>query len=149
MDDGELAEFIRAQVSSYIDERVTAGDARPDAERIALEQIAALFPGGHPAPGQLVFRILDDGDDRIGLLWIGPQTPQRSGAFWVWSVEIDAAYRGRGFGRTAMRLAEEAARTHGATELGLNVFGPNVVARSLYESMGYEPTAINMRKSLI
>ena len=48
-----------------------------------------------------------------------------------------------------MTLAEEAARNHGATELGLNVFGHNAVARSLYESMGYQTTAVNMRKSLV
>jgi ribosomal protein S18 acetylase RimI-like enzyme len=149
VEEGELAEFISGQLSSYVDERVGAGEPRPEAERIAQVQITALFPGGHPAVGQLVFRILDEGGDRIGLLWIGPHSPNRPESFWVWSVEIDAEYRGRGFGRMAMRLAEETARAHGATELGLNVFGPNLVARSLYESMGYEPTAINMRKSLV
>ncbi len=61
---------------------------------------------------------------------------------------IDPAHRGRGLGRAAMVLAEEAARSQGASELGLNVFGPNTVARRLYESLGYETTAVNMRKPL-
>ena len=47
-----------------------------------------------------------------------------------------------------MLLAEHQARAHGATQLGLNVFGHNTVARQLYDSMGYELTAINMRKQL-
>jgi GNAT superfamily N-acetyltransferase len=69
----------------------------------------------------------------VGSLWIGPHGPDRADAFWVWDVEIDAPHRGRGLGRAAMLLAEEAARAHGATELGLNVFGPNTVARHLYD----------------
>lgn len=67
---------------------------------------------------------------------------------WVFYVEVDEARRGSGLGRAAMVLAEEDARAHGATELGLNVFGPNTVARHLYESLGFEPTAINMVKQL-
>ena len=47
-----------------------------------------------------------------------------------------------------MLLAEDEARGHGATELGLNVFGSNRVARHLYDSLGYETTAVQMRKPL-
>jgi ribosomal protein S18 acetylase RimI-like enzyme len=37
---------------------------------------------------------------------------------------------------------------HGAEEIGLNVFGQNTVARSLYESSGYEISSLQMRKWL-
>ncbi len=47
-----------------------------------------------------------------------------------------------------MELAEAEARLRGATELGLNVFGHNQVARQLYESMGYTATSIQMKKNL-
>jgi ribosomal protein S18 acetylase RimI-like enzyme len=47
-----------------------------------------------------------------------------------------------------MLLAEDEARKRGATELGLNVFGTNAVARHLYESLGYNPTSIRMAKKL-
>ena len=68
--------------------------------------------------------------------------------YWVWNVEVDEPYRGRGLGRAAMVLAEDAACDHGATELGLSVFGHNPVARHLYESMGYVTKTVQMRKSL-
>jgi ribosomal protein S18 acetylase RimI-like enzyme len=45
-----------------------------------------------------------------------------------------------------MRLAEDEARARGMTSLGLNVHGQNTVARSLYESLGYEITALQMKK---
>ncbi|KQN41066.1 N-acetyltransferase [Frigoribacterium sp. Leaf44] len=41
---------------------------------------------------------------------------------------------------------EQAAARHGAETLGLNVFGYNEVARHLYESLGYETTAVQMKK---
>ena len=39
-------------------------------------------------------------------------------------------------------------REHGAVTLGLNVFGFNSIARSLYRSLGYEESAVQMRKKL-
>jgi ribosomal protein S18 acetylase RimI-like enzyme len=47
-----------------------------------------------------------------------------------------------------MRLAEDQARAAGASQIGLNVFGHNTVARHLYEALGYETTAVLMRKDL-
>lgn len=55
---------------------------------------------------------------------------------------------GQGFGRRGMQLAEDYARSHGATTLGLSVFGFNHAARGLYESLGYEVTSVKMRKAL-
>jgi ribosomal protein S18 acetylase RimI-like enzyme len=47
-----------------------------------------------------------------------------------------------------MLLAEDLARVNGATTIGLNVFGHNRIARDLYNSLGYEESAVVMRKSL-
>jgi ribosomal protein S18 acetylase RimI-like enzyme len=61
---------------------------------------------------------------------------------------VGEAFRGRGYGRAAMQLAEEEARRHGLRRLGLNVFGHNPVASSLYTSLGYEVTSQYMTKRL-
>ena len=42
---------------------------------------------------------------------------------WVYDVEIEPAYRGHGYGRRAMLLAEAEARARGMTSIGLNVHG--------------------------
>jgi len=47
-----------------------------------------------------------------------------------------------------MLLAEQRCRQLGLTSLRLNVFGPNVVARRLYESLGYEITSQSMANQL-
>jgi ribosomal protein S18 acetylase RimI-like enzyme len=114
---------------------------------MADQRLGQLFPGGQPAPGQYVFRLHADGQP-VGTLWIGIGPAGNADRWWVWAVEVDQAARGQGIGRRAMQLAEKEARAHGATELGLNVFGQNTVARSLYESLGYQITAINMRMQL-
>jgi ribosomal protein S18 acetylase RimI-like enzyme len=149
MSEDEVGAFVVGAMGSYIEERIASGEQPDEARRVAKEQTGSFFPDGKPAPGHLLYRVVDDGAADVGSLWIGPRTPGNPQAYWVWDVEIDAAHRGQGLGRVAMTLAEEAARNHGATELGLNVFGHNAVARSLYESMGYQTTAVNMRKSLV
>ncbi len=148
MTEDEVATYVAGQLGHYIGERIGMGEEPDQARSVAEDQFARLFPDGKPAPGQLVYRVLDDAGTDVGTLWIGPREPERPEKFWVWYVEIDEVQRGRGLGRAAMLLAEREARAHAATELGLNVFGHNTVARQLYESIGYEPTTINMRKRL-
>lgn len=47
-----------------------------------------------------------------------------------------------------MLLAESHVRSRGGSALALNVFGFNTAARTLYESLGYETTSLQMRKPL-
>lgn len=145
--DDELRDWLGSQQDEYIAERVRAGETPEEARRVADRQYAALFPDGSPAPGHLVSRVVEDGTP-VGWLWIGPHSPERPQSFWIWDIVIDEPYRGGGRGRAAMILAEEQARTAGATDLGLNVFGHNLVARHLYESLGYETASVQMRKIL-
>ena len=87
------------------------------------------------------------GDVAVGWLWLGVPGPDPDPLMaWVFEIEIEAPFRGRGYGRAAMERAEDEARAHGMTSLGLNVHGQNMVARSLYESLGYEVTAMQMKK---
>jgi ribosomal protein S18 acetylase RimI-like enzyme len=106
-----------------------------------------MFPDGQSGPGQLLYRVEKDGQP-VGSLWISPVSPNQPEAWWVWDITIEEPHRGRGLGKAAMLLAEREARSHGATELGLNVFGSNTVARHLYELLGYGTVAVRMSKRL-
>ncbi|MFJ2776828.1 GNAT family N-acetyltransferase [Kitasatospora sp. NPDC087315] len=134
--------------TAYAEDLVAAGHTPEDAHRQAEEGMARSFPSGAPTPGHAVFDVLDDAGAAVGHLWIGPDTSDDAGAWWVWDIAIDADHRGRGLGRAAMLLGEEYARAQGARTLGLNVFGFNAGARGLYESLGYETTSVKMRKTL-
>jgi ribosomal protein S18 acetylase RimI-like enzyme len=147
LDGAELSAWLDRLGQEYADERVAAGDERERAQAGIERNREEFFPGEVAAPGQLVFRLLDD-DREVGTLWIGRMPERPPAQWWVWSIEIDAPFRGRGFGRAAMALADEQARRGGARRLGLNVFGTNTVARALYESLGYSITELQMSKEL-
>ena len=71
-----------------------------------------------------MFEVVVDGEE-AGQLWIGPRTPDDYDHWWVWDIEIDEAWRGRGVGRAAMELIERGSRAHGAIEIGLSVTAEN------------------------
>lgn len=141
-----LASWLGGMRANYVDDRMASGDSQQEAETNAASAFQRLVPGGSPAPGQLIGRILCAGQP-VGYLWIGPvgPDPQR---WWVWDIVIDDGQRGRGYGRQTMLLAEQLARAADATTIGLNVFANNVAARSLYSSLNYQESSVQMRKTL-
>lgn len=143
----DLAEWMAAQRTGYIADRMRAGDDEEAATRTADASYERFFPDGAPAEGHDVLRITDDGRP-VGTIWLGPHPSGLEGVWWVWDVEVDASERGLGHGRAAMLLAEEHVAARGGRALALNVFGFNAPARGLYESLGYETTAVQMRKEL-
>ncbi|MFL5942455.1 MAG: GNAT family N-acetyltransferase [Gaiellaceae bacterium] len=83
-----------------------------------------------------------------GDLWLSERDETLEPCLFVYDVYLDERYRGRGYGRAAMLLAEDEARRRGIGRVALNVFGGNAAARSLYRSLGYEENAVSMSKKL-
>lgn len=144
----EYARWREAKLRAYAAEMVEAGllDAE-SAERRAEEQHREFLPDGLATPRTHLLRVLDETGVAVGVLWVGPH-PRKDGAGWVYDVEIEQHRRGEGLGRAAMLAAEELAREEGWTEIGLNVFGPNHLARTLYDSLGYAVVTTTMSKPL-
>jgi ribosomal protein S18 acetylase RimI-like enzyme len=144
----EFDAWLPLQVAGYAALIVSSG-AMPAAaaQQKAEADTARMFPRGYGSPGQLLFRVMAGGS-AAGWLWLSVPGPDDPLMAWVYDIEIDPALRGRGIGRAAMVLAEDEARSRGMTSLGLNVHGQNMIARSLYESLGYEVTALQMKKPL-
>lgn len=105
-----------------------------EAARWSAEQFDLLLPEGPETPGHSLLALCADGV-LVATNWIGHH--YAPGMSWVYEVEVAEGYRGRGFGRAAMVMGEQAALKAGDTHLGLNVFGRNAVAQGLYRSMGY------------
>lgn len=146
----EFDAWLPRQAAGYAAKIVESGLMPAQAAyQQAARDTARFFYDGFTTPGQLVFRVIA-GKVPVGWLWLavpGPDPDPRMA--WVFQIEIEAAFRGRGYGRAAMKLAEAEARTRGMTSLGLNVHGQNTVARSLYESLGYEVMAQQMKKLVL
>lgn len=145
----EFGEWLPGNVAGYA-EHIAASGAMADAaaRQKAERDTARLFSAGYETPGQHVFRVLA-GDVAVGSLWLGVPGPDPDPLMaWVYQIEVAPEHRGRGYGRAAMVLAEAEARARGMTSLGLNVHGQNTVARSLYDSLGYEPMSLQLKKAL-
>ena len=142
-----IGPWLEQSKADFIADRIDTGED-PESARLSTDAMSeALFPGGVPAAGQFVFVVTDDASP-VGSLWLGLTLTGPPDTWWVWSIEIEMAARGRGLGRQTMRLAEEFARARGATKLDLTVFRNNTVARGLYESLGYRISTTHMSKEL-
>ena|SRR3990172_6354173 len=53
-------------------------------------------------------------------------------------IEIDRDYRGRGLGKTFMNILHDTAKRNRADKVRLTVMKDNLVARKLYEDLGYK-----------
>jgi RimJ/RimL family protein N-acetyltransferase len=147
MSDDELAEFLPRGEDGYYRQLVVAGMDEGEAREKAGRDYASVFPDRRVQEGHFVFVVEDDAGHTVGHVVYAVRPPGSRRA-WLYKLEIDEEERGRGYGREAMHLFEEDAARRGLTEVGLNVFGGNEAARSLYRSLGYSEFAVDMTKRL-
>ncbi len=147
--DTEYEAWASRTVAGYADQIAASGQMSPEAALAKAHQDhQRAMPDGLGTEGQLLWRLVADGQP-VGWLWLAIPGPHGDPDMaWVNLVEVDEACRGRGYGRQAMLLAEAEARSRGMRSVGLNVHGGNTVARSLYEGLGYQVTAQQMKKPL-
>jgi ribosomal protein S18 acetylase RimI-like enzyme len=118
-----------------------------DAVEKASEDYARLLPRGLATPDHYLYAAYD-GPAQVGLLWLNLQTRANGVEGFVYAVEVFPDFRRQGYGGAIMTAAESVVSGRGGAAIGLNVFGSNVGARSLYEQLGYETVSVQMRKRL-
>jgi ribosomal protein S18 acetylase RimI-like enzyme len=141
----ETARWLPVAMAAYEAARIAAGDSpeqAAEARRMSEEQ---FFPDGRLIEGHFLFTVVADDED-AGWLWIGP-SPDGS-SWWIWDIAVHEHRRGRGLGRATMLLAEDFARSQGASTMRLNVFADNTAAIGLYDSLGYETASMHKQKRL-
>lgn len=142
----EFDEWKPRAVQRYGEQQVQAGNVAADtAQEWAAGEYAKLLPQGLNSPGHHLL-IAEQEGQRIGLLWLFIHAGDRPA--FVYYVEVDPAIRGQGLGRAVMAAGEQYATEHGATSIGLHVFGHNLVARRLYDRLCYQVSSTHMIKSL-
>lgn len=144
----KFSSWLGRSTSEYITDLIATGIPEEQAKENAQSTMTRSFPEGQATLTNAVFTLEDEVLGDVGYLWVGQDTSGDPTSWSVWDIGVEAEHRGHGFGRQAMILAEDYARSHGGQTLGLNVFGFNKTARGLYESLGYETTSIKMRKTL-
>ena len=144
----ELPAFVEHSIVSYaLGIETQGGQTAEFARKKSEEDHAAILPDGLDTPGHSLW-IVEAGGEPVGFLWLAERDSGGRRVIFIYDVEIDEAYRGKGYGRAAMELAEERAVAQGIGRIELNVFGGNAVARKLYVSLGYLETSVQMAKDL-
>ena len=116
----------------------------------ARQGTAEFLPQGLATPRHRLLMAENAAGEVVGAVWLGLEEP-RSGSpdmAWLYDIRVAEPHRRAGYGRAILAAVEEVAREAGATRLGLNVFGHNQPAISLYQSSGYEVTTQQMAKRL-
>ncbi|MGW3663381.1 GNAT family N-acetyltransferase [Streptomyces sp. NPDC005141] len=128
----------------YAGDWIRHGVPEADALAKADRDFGGALPQG-PDTANMRLSVLEHEGVPVGELWLG----DRDGRSFVYDVAVRGDRRGRGHGRTLMRLAEAQAMAVGSSRVGLNVFAGNTPAERLYESLGYETTAYHLYKRLL
>ncbi len=87
----------------------------------------------------------------VGAIWLGQATDQRSGVLhpYVLMLYVAPDHRRRGIATTLLMVAETWAQQQGHGQITLQVFSDNQAAQALYQSLGYVPEAMLLKKNWI
>ena len=145
---GQYQRYRDGAESRYADD-IAASGAMPmvEAREKARTDFQRLLPDGTATPDHHLFTAYD-GDAEIGMLWLHIEEKSDGPHAFGYDFAIREELRRQGYGRAVVQAAERLCRERGVVSIGLNVFGGNVAARSLYEALGFEATSIQMRKRL-
>ena len=149
--DDEFDAFIERGKADYARDMVEHGGAPPEqAQHEGRADWALLLPTGRVPPGHYLFAVEDEETgERVGDLWFARARDEFEGDGRLRLLDRDL----RAVPRPRLRRAgDAAARGRGprarSRPHGLNVFGGNEIARSLYRSLGYAESAVSMAKQL-
>jgi GNAT superfamily N-acetyltransferase len=138
----EYARFIEDQIEEFASQKVRAGQWQPEqAEALSRHAVESFLPRSGPAAGHRVWKAVDTAGRPVARIWIGPpplKMPNVPTRRWLYQITVEPAVRGQGYGRATLAAVEEFLAEEGVSELYLNVFRWNTIARKLYDSMGYE-----------
>lgn len=147
MTEPEYDAFMAMSLEGYIAQRAEADDSPLEVEReTATKQVSELLSQGFHTPGHRFWHVVEPGGAAMGALWVFIDAAQRRA--FIYDIEMDEAQRGKGYGAATLRALEDELRPTGVTHIGLNVFGPNTIARALYDKMGYRVAATFMLKRI-
>jgi ribosomal protein S18 acetylase RimI-like enzyme len=132
-------------VADYAREFVDSAILSPtDAANRAEKDFARLLPDGLETEGHELFVALVDAE-AVGTLWLAFVPGAGGMEGFVYEVSVVPGQRRRGYGRAIMEAAHQVCRARGAAAISLHVFGHNVAARALYDSLGYQVVSTAMK----
>ena len=157
--DDEYVAFAERQVVDYADQLVRAGEVDPErALSVSRDRLDDLLRDRLRTAGHEFLAAFSTQDGaRVGWVWLSP-APEFLGlghesTRWLSQITVAEPQRGRGWGRATLIETERRLTSLRVEQLWLRVFDWNVVARRLYDSLGYTlvtqfPNDAHLRKWL-
>jgi ribosomal protein S18 acetylase RimI-like enzyme len=147
MTEPEFAVFKDFMYQDYVEAQARSAVVPvEEVSDMARAQIEHLMQDGLRSPMHRYWKVVTLEGTAVGDLWVQVEAEKRQA--FIYFVGVEAPYRGRGYARQALTALEVLLRERGVTRTSLNVFGDNIVARRLYERLGYQQAAILMRKDM-
>ena len=135
-----LDQLLPGMIEEYKDDLVNSGAYASPEEALATakEEIDGYFYNGKLLPNQLIQAIYLAGvEEPIGSIWISTKSAQDPEKAFLCYIGIRPEYRGKGYAKRALIMAEKKLLKQGIDKIGLNVFAHNITAMKLYEKLGY------------
>ncbi|MFF2326346.1 MULTISPECIES: GNAT family N-acetyltransferase [unclassified Streptomyces] len=148
MTEAEFARWEADAVTGYAQTWIARGVPEEEALRKSRTTHALHLPDGLASEG-VHFDVLVHEGRVVGHVWVA-RHEMHPGMLvgYVFDVEVDEEFRGRGYGRALMLRAEHIALAAGDDRLGLHVLTSNTPAMRLYDSLGYRTTQYSLAKAL-
>ena len=146
--------YIDCAIQKYAEEGVQSGDLEFEKSlQLATKQFNELLPDGLNSENQYLNTIINDENEKIGIMWFSTKSRHGDNEAFLYDIEINKEYRSRGYGRESMKLLESRVKDYNLASISLHVFLHNEIACKLYNKIGYEEVirgngGIIMRKFL-
>lgn len=149
MTEAEFQGFIELLIVGYAQEHVADGQwTEEESIEKSRQETHDLLPDGVATPNHYLFTLVNEAQQKVGVLWFAMRESQGQPSAFVYDVRIDEAFQRQGYASQAFREMENRVRALGWNRISLHVFGNNHAARSMYEKLGYETTNVLMAKTL-
>ena len=141
----EFERFLEREIRGYAEDHVRNGNwpAEGALER-SRKEFERYLPDGIHSQDQYVYSIIDESDNKIGVLWVQVKDQKA----FIFDFVVDEAFRGKGYGKQALAAMDEKLKSMNAESVSLHVFGDNIAAQELYKKVGFQITGIHMKKTL-
>jgi GNAT superfamily N-acetyltransferase len=146
----EYREWLPWAIEDYAREEAEHKRLDPDRARANMSAfLESVIPRGPRTEGHRM-SIVEDAvtGERAGYVWWADRELDAGPAAWIYDVYIDPSHRGKGLGRGLMAGVEGQVREAGLTRMELHVWVDNDPATSLYRSVGFVPSGMEMFKQL-
>jgi ribosomal protein S18 acetylase RimI-like enzyme len=149
-----FARYLESAPASYAQDNIAVNRwPALDAVQRARDDLAVALPLGLATPDNHLYDVMSelsaDGQGCVvGMLWFAYEMKHGIRIAYVYDIDIYPPYRRQGHARRAFAQMELLALGQCVERIDLHVFAHNPAAQSLYRSLGYNVTGVNMSKTV-